>query len=254
MGRVLYFGNYLQSRQARVVTLASLLCGLLLLSGCGVVKFVPQGQQQAGTSETNQPERQAQGSISPVEASAPVAAKTAEAIPNPYLLSHPSVPGAAQKQHRKAIVAMGKKNWQQAEALLRQLTADYPGLSGPHLNLGLLYRQTDRLDAAEKAMVKAITVNPNNLDAYNQLAILKRERGAFAEAEVLYKKALAVWPQHPESHRNLGILYDLYMGQFDKALVHFENYRALITEPDPQLAGWIADLKRRQGKVARAGQ
>ena len=107
------------------------------------------------------------------------------------------------------------------------------------------------LEQAQQAFAQAIAANGKNLDAYNQLAVVKREQGDFAGAEGLYLQALEVWPQHAASHRNIGILYDLYLGQFDKALLHFESYQQLQQEPDRQIAGWIIDLKRRLQNVAR---
>jgi Flp pilus assembly protein TadD len=86
-----------------------------------------------------------------------------------------------------------------------------------------------------------------NLDAYNQLAILQREQGRFNEAEANYQKALTIWPFHAESHRNIGILYDLYLGKNAEALAHFEAYQQLRGDGDKQVTGWIADLQRRLG-------
>ena len=148
---------------------------------------------------------------------------------------------------------MQKQNLQKAEVLLQGITTDYPGLSGTWLNLGIVYRETKRPAQAEDSFLKAIAVNGYNLDAYNQLAVLKREQGDFASAESLYLKALDIWPQHRDSHRNLGILYDLYLGQFDKALFHFETYQQLMEKPDKRVNGWIVDLKRRQQNVAKVG-
>ncbi len=220
----------------------SALCVTLMLSGCSDVRFVPQPREAEPAPEESEP-------ADNVNSQTDIAAAE-----NPYLSSVPPAPKSAERLHREAISAMANKQWGTAEKLLQQLTADYPKLSGPYLNLGLVYRHTDRQPEAEQAIQKAIEVNANNLDAYNQLAILKREQGDFTAAESLYHQALAIWPQHADSHRNLGILYDLYMGQFDKALMHFETYQSLQPEPDPQLTGWIVDLKRRQNELAKAGQ
>ena len=101
------------------------------------------------------------------------------------------------------------------------------------------------MDKADQAFTRAIAVNANNLAAYNQLAIMKREAGQFSAAEALYQQALRVWPFHPESHKNLGILYDLYLGKGALALQHYQAYQQLLAEPDRQVNGWIIDLERR---------
>lgn len=173
------------------------------------------------------------------------------ATPNPYLADIPAVNRATQQTFNEAVAAMQQKNWNQAERLLLRLTKGQAKLSGAHLNLGLVYRALDNRVQAEESFQKAIASNSNNLDAYNQLAILKREAGDFAEAEDLYQQALAVWPYHPESHKNIAILYDLYLGKAQQALAHYQAYAELTGDSDKQLPGWIADLERR---VAAQGE
>ncbi len=140
---------------------------------------------------------------------------------------------------------MHNKNWNQAEQLLQALALANPGLSGVALNLGIVYRSKGELEKATEQFNRAIQINPKNLDAYNQLAILKREAGQFSAAENLYKQALHVWPYHRDSHRNIAILYELYLGQPEQALPHYIAYQQLSSEPDKQVASWIADLQRR---------
>lgn len=167
------------------------------------------------------------------------------ATPNPYLLTKPKLSTQVEASFRDAIAAMQKKNWNYAEGVLKQLAAANPGLSGVHLNLGIVYHATGDNAKATEAFNKAIAANPKNMDAYNQLAVLKRETGDFAGAEALYKKVLAVWPFYPEGHKNIAILYELYMGKPDQALPHYQAYQQLLPAPDKQVDSWIADLQRR---------
>ena len=48
--------------------------------------------------------------------------------------------------------------------------------------------------------------------------------GRFSEAEQSYTKALAVWQHDADTHRNLGILYELYMGRLLEAQQHYLQY------------------------------
>jgi len=161
------------------------------------------------------------------------------------LQNQPAIDQQAQALFGTALIAMSKQQWAQAEAQLQRINREYPRLSGPYLNLGLVYRAQGEADKAEQAFTRAIAVNANNLAAYNQLAIMKREAGQFSAAETLYQQALVVWPFHPESHKNLGILYDLYLGRGALALQHYQAYQQLLDEPDRQVNGWIIDLERR---------
>lgn len=172
---------------------------------------------------------------------------------NPYLQQQVDVPDAARQVFSQAVDAIKNEQWQTAEVLLQQLTAEQPTLSGPFVNLGIVYHKTNRPEQAEQAFNQAITVNSLNLEAYNQLALLKREQGDFKAAEQNYLAALQVWPKHAMSHRNLGILYDLYMGQWAKALQQFQIYQYLAGGDDKLMAGWIIDLRRRVDAQLQAG-
>lgn len=173
------------------------------------------------------------------------------ATPNPYLQNKPSVSRELNQQFVDATRAMRNKQWAQAEGLLQKIITANPKLSGAHLNLGLVYRAQQENKRAAQAFSDAIAANHTNLDAYNQLAILQRESGDFAAAESNYKKALSVWPYHAESHKNIAILYDLYLGKSAEALPHYEAYLELIGGEDKQPKSWIADLQRRLGITAK---
>lgn len=172
------------------------------------------------------------------------------ATPNPYLQNPTNVSKAIAGQFASAQNAMRNKQWGQAENLLLQIIASNDKLSGAHLNLANVYAAQKQTEKAETSYQMAIAANPKNLDAYNQFAIFKREAGNFAEAEKLYQQAITVWPFHAASHKNMAILYDLYMGKPEQALPHYEAYLQLVGE-DKQAASWIADLQRRLGIQAK---
>lgn len=180
-----------------------------------------------------------------VVATTPEAGAPITLIPNPYLAQEIKVPPAAQSAFRNALVAMQSEDWVAAEKQLLALSAAHPQLSGPQVNLGLVYWHQDKPKEAEAALNQALLLNPLNNDAYVQLGFFLRESGRFAEAEKTYLKALEVWPHNMAAHRNLGILYDLYMGKFDAALQHYEMVLKLSPEPNKEVEGWIIDLKRR---------
>lgn len=187
--------------------------------------------------------RDSEGDVTPADAAAPT--DDFERIPNPYLAQAPEVPAEANSRFQKALALVASDDDESALQLLQQLVQDHPSLSGPHVNIGLIHWRQDRLDQAQAAFRRALEVNSLNIDAYNQLAILQRELGEFDQAESLYLQALKVWPHSPDSHLNLGILYDMYMGKLDKALEHYEMAAKLVNEPSRELQGWIIDLQRR---------
>lgn len=169
---------------------------------------------------------------------------------NPYLQNPPIVPPELARLFAEALERQHAQQWPLAENLWLTITEQYPSFSGPWLNLGLVQQQLDQEQAAMLSFRQAIDANPSNLDAYNVLAISLREQGQFIEAENLYKAALAQWPDHADSHRNLGILYDLYLHQPEPALYHYRQTQQLSNSDNEaaqrQLKGWIVELERRQ--------
>lgn len=175
-----------------------------------------------------------------VESGAPI-----ERIPNPYLAQQLKVPPAAETAFRNALVAMQSEDWNTAEKQLLDLQQKHPELSGPLVNLAIVYWRQEKPVEAENYFKQALALNPLNNDAYIQYGMFLREYGRFADAEANYLKALEVWPHNAVAHRNLGILYDLYMGKFDAAMKHYEMVLKLSSEPNKEVEGWVIDLKRR---------
>ncbi len=102
-------------------------------------------------------------------------------------------------------------------------------------------------ETAQNILEKALALDPNNPRTLNQLGVAQRMQGRFSEAEQAYTRALTVDPAYAQAHRNLGILYDLYLGKPADALNHYQRCQTLNGGTDAQIDGWIADLKRRTG-------
>lgn len=185
----------------------------------------------------------------PQPADAEVAEQGEEAAPvlppNPYYEKIPRTDDAARQQFQQGVAAMQNDNWSAAESAFKNLVKNYPKLSGPRLNLGIIARQHGDLELAKQHFSHAIEVNPSNQEAYNQLALLHREQGEFKQAEKTFLQAIKIWPGYASIQLNLGILYELYMGEMESALKHYQNYQQLQSEPDKKVAGWIIDLQRR---------
>lgn len=155
------------------------------------------------------------------------------------------IPAAAQSLFNSAVAAQREQHWDQAEQQFKQLVEKYPQLSGPHLNLALLYAQTKRAELADAEFKKTLQVNPNNIAAYNQYGVWLREQSRFTEAETIYSQAIKQSPDYADTHLNLGILYDLYMGKLPQALAEYQRYLELSGDEKSPARAWVADLQRR---------
>ena len=171
---------------------------------------------------------------------------------NPLTLERAAVSSDAMQRFNFSKTAMAQSSWEIAEEGLLTLVEDYPELSGPSLNLALVYRHAHDNRQAEHWFKQSIARNANNLLAYNQYGIFLREQGRFEQAEETYQQALSVSETDADTHLNLGILYDLYRGDKKAALQHFNRYQELQHSQDRVVAGWIADLERQLNRVAVA--
>ena len=161
------------------------------------------------------------------------------------------VPERAADQYAQALQLMKAGKASDAELEFKQLVLAYPDYTGPQLNLGLLYLQSARLSEAQATFTGVLEHSPGNAVAANELGITDRKLGKFGAAETAYLKALEVEPDYAAAHLNLGVLYDLYLGEPQKALEQFERYVAIAGE-NKQVAGWVAELHKRVGATAAA--
>ena len=102
---------------------------------------------------------------------------------------------------------------------------------------------------AEPALKEAVEGDPANLQAGNELGIVERRLGKFSDAEAAYQHTIAADPNYAPAHLNLGVLYDLYLAEPQKALDEFERYLELAGQ-NKQVAGWVVELRKRVGSPA----
>jgi tetratricopeptide (TPR) repeat protein len=219
--------------------------GLSLLGACSTFDR-PAQNANASNDEAVQQE-------GPTAESDPVAAKALQlrGEPNLYQLNKALIPAQAKEQFKQALALKRQGKLSEAQGLFLRLSELYPTLSGPWLQLADLSllqakntKQASAQGVALKLLEKALLLNPENYFAHNRLAALLRQQGQFKQAEVHYQKAIASWPGFAEVYLNRGILYDLYLGDKQQALEHYQLYQALIDAPERRVKGWIADLAR----------
>lgn len=158
------------------------------------------------------------------------------------------IPAATRAQFETALAAQREGNWSEAERLHAQLLEENPRLSGPALNLALIYAQTQRPQQADEYFQRALKINPDNPVAGVQYGVWLREQGRLAEAETVYLQTIARDADCADAHLNLAILYDIYLGRLPEALEHYQRYAALKGDEQGPVPGWITDLQRRLQK------
>jgi hypothetical protein len=217
---------------------AALAVALLCLAGCSSTPSKPlEAPSQPVAAEGGK------SGVNPVGASG--AASGASTGPNGGSATPITARGKADFD--RAVGAMKAGNSIEAELEFKQVALQFPQLSSPYVNLGILYRKTGRLDQSEEALKTAVEHNDGSAVAWTELGATQRLRGEFPSAAASYEKAIAADPNFAPAYRNLGVVSDLYLGDPERALTAFERYKELTGEEKP-INGWIAELRQRTGK------
>jgi tetratricopeptide (TPR) repeat protein len=230
------------SRLNRFVSLSV----LALLAGCHSTPAQPSrapAMQPAPATPTPAAGPAVAGSVNSTNVAAGGAVAAAET----------PIPPRAAQQYSQALQMMKSGRSTDAELEFKQLSVAYPQFAGPQLNLGLMYLHDSRLPDAEAAFKAALQAAPANAIAGDELGIVERKLGKFTEAEAAYLHAIEAEPNYAQAHLNLGVLYDLYLGEPQKALEQFQRYLEIAGD-NKQVAGWVIELRKRVGAPAPAAK
>lgn len=177
--------------------------------------------------------------------------------PNLYLAAKAPLADGIKAQFIAATSKLKQGKIEPAKSAFDNLTKEFPTLSGPWLKLGdIALGQSDNA-LALKHFKQALVLNPHNYVASSRIASLLREGGDFNGAKKHYDMALKSWPGLVSAHINLGILYDLYLGNKENALAHYklaQRLNELDNKPvNKQLKVWIIDVGRQLKARAKRG-
>ena len=176
---------------------------------------------------------------------APGAAPAVPARAAPPVYDTPVNP-ATQRAFDDASRALRSGRVDEAERMYKALAQANPNLGGPHANLGVIYRQSGKVNESVAELEQAVKLSPRQPIYLNQLGIAYRQQGQFAKSRDAYQRALALDPGYAAAILNLGILYDLYLGDTPRALELYGRYLAVMPNGDATVTKWVADLKNRK--------
>ena len=220
-----------RARAGAWLGLALLTSALIALSACSSTP--PRPQPAAAPAHT-------------AAASAKTAAGDATASAPAAPAVHPDVPPAARADFDRAVQYMRSGNAIEAELGFKQVALQYPQFSAPLVNLAILQRKEGHLDQAETTLKDAVAREQGSAVAWTELGATQRMRGEFRDAASSYEQAITADPRYAPAWRNLGVVSDLYLGDPNRALKAFEQYKELTGEDKP-VSGWIAELRQRLG-------
>lgn len=252
----------LRGPRQRDVARASGACALVLalmgvtlvldpLCGCSSTRArvapaaqAPAAQPPAGSAAPAFHPAAALSGATPAAAGTPAGAPPADS--SGAAAPRPEVPAAARADFDRAVEFMRTGNDTEAELGFKQVALQYPQFAAPLVNVAILQRKSGELDKAEGTLKSAVERESGSAVAWTELGATQRMRGEFKEAAASYEQAIAADAHYAPAWRNLGVLEDLYLGDPDRALKAFEQYKQLTGEEKP-VSGWIAELRQRMG-------
>jgi len=149
-----------------------------------------------------------------------------------------------QNTFDQALQLLQQQQYDDAIMLLNTVVEREKRLTAPYINLAMAYRQKGDDKQAEENLLKALAIDNTQPIANNELGIIYRKQGRFADAKKVYITALSEYPDYLPVIKNLGILCDIYMQDAQCALEQFEKYQQQVPD-DKTIKVWIADLKTR---------
>ncbi len=161
--------------------------------------------------------------------------------------SHVNIDPDVELDFKSAIVLMQQEKYVQAIPVLNAVIEREKRLPAPYVNVAIAHNKLGDVKAAEENLISALKLDIGHPVANNELGLLYRKKGRFRAARTAYENAIKEHPEYLPAIKNLGVLCDLYMHDFDCALQQFEDYLEL--KPDDKTAAiWVADVKRRLNK------
>jgi TPR repeat protein/Flp pilus assembly protein TadD len=140
-----------------------------------------------------------------------------------------------------------------AETLCLNALDVAPRLPGALWTLYQIRQHAGRLEAATVLLRRLVAVDPNNIDATQELAMLLFQHGDLSEAERHARNAVRLAPAHPRSHNLMGMILTEaerpHAGAF-----HYHRVLELTRARDPILLANLAWNLKCQGRIDRARQ
>ncbi|HEV2675632.1 MAG TPA: sulfotransferase [Aliidongia sp.] len=151
----------------------------------------------------------------------------------------------------RAIELHGKGALAEASVICLEVLELAPGQGGALALLYQIRKVTGPVSAAEALVRRLVALQPNNIWATQELALLLFGKGDFAEAEAQARNAVRIAPTDAQSHNLMGmILTEANRPQVGE--YHYRRALELLTHRPPILLANLAWNLKNQGKMVEA--
>lgn len=160
------------------------------------------------------------------------------------------LPNKLKENQKRLIQYFNKKKYEKAEKLALLFILKYPNNQVGWDIIGIIYALYGKLSESVYASYKSIEINPNDPNAYSNLANTLRQLGKLEEAKKYCKKAIILNPKLAAAHSNLGgILKE--QGNFEKA-IHSYKQSLLLNPNFPETYTNLGNIFKELGKLNEA--
>jgi tetratricopeptide (TPR) repeat protein len=123
---------------------------------------------------------------------------------------------------QEALALHNIGNYQEAEAIYRQVIEAKPDSPEAHSQLGSSLLKQRRMLEAEISQRQALALKPDFASAHFNLGNTLSDQGRFVEAEASFRQASVLDPDFADAHYNLGTLFQ-WQGRLEEAKVSFQQ-------------------------------
>ena len=144
-----------------------------------------------------------------------------------------------------------KKDLPGAEKILKEGLAVIPGNIDMHYSLGAIYEKTNRFAESIREMETILSIDPDNAEALNFIGYSYADRGInLAEAEKLIIKALQIKPDNGYIIDSLGWVY-FKQGKFAQALSRIKKAMEIMPA-DAAIIEHLGDIYLKMDRLKEA--
>lgn len=118
-----------------------------------------------------------------------------------------SGPEAVEELLEKALACIGEELFSEAALIYRQVLKIEPGNIFACFNLAMLAHNNGEFTEAVSCYGRILAQEPDNFQVLCNLAHVYRDQGCLTEAIDVYKQAIKIELKHGDIHYNLGLLY-----------------------------------------------
>ena len=128
-----------------------------------------------------------------------------------------------------------KNNIKEAQNLYNKILGIDPNYVNAHNNLGVIFQGLREYQKAKECYEKAIKINPNYADAYYNLGVIFKELKEYQKAKECFEKTIKINPNYVNAHNNLGTIF-IGLKEYQKAKEYYE--KAIEINPNLASAHW----------------